>query len=238
MNFIKICIAFIVAIVSIGTPLVFQVISKFEERYQSEKIIELFKKESFLWLLKTLIIASPSLVLIYIVILNFIVYSTNSFYTKILTKLSYVLLFITFILVFHFIYFSFKVLKYSIPASFIKARIRFLKKSKTRIEKEDNLAVVNSFFLYSIRKNMINTCSLIPDYMFYVFYNYRVNFKDNVIIFPNKFYETTYLITQELVLSKSIQLKNLDHIASGFSWLVGSVEDTKISNETYNYRTF
>ncbi len=233
MNLIEICIAFIVAIVSIGTPLVFQVISKFEEKYQSEKIIELFKKESLLWLLKTLIIASLVLVLFYIVISNLLVYSNNLFYTNILTKTSYLLLFTTFVLVFHFIYFSFKVLKFSIPASFIKARIRFLKKSKTRIEKEDNLVVVNSFFLYSIRKNMINTCSLIPDYMFYVFYNYRVNFKDNVIIFPNRFYETTYLITQELALSKSIHLKSFDHIASGFKWLIGSVEDTKISNETF-----
>lgn len=58
MNPIAICIAFIVSIVSVGTPLFFQVISKFDEKYHSEKIIDLFKRESGYKFLKIFLILS------------------------------------------------------------------------------------------------------------------------------------------------------------------------------------
>lgn len=233
MNLIAICIAFIVSIVSVGTPLFFQVISKFDEKYHSEKIIELFKRESGFKLLKVFLIASPISVLSYIIASTLLVNFHKEIYAQILNWITFTLLTLTILLLIQFIYFSFIVLKYSIPSSFIKARINYLKKStkRKRIEKEENLEVVTNFFLYSIQKELIDTCSLIPDYMFYVFFNYRENFKGERFKFPDKFYETTYLIAQELSLTNSVRLKILDYRASGFYWLVG--EDKIISEETY-----
>ncbi len=232
MNLVAICIAFIVSIISVGTPLIFQVISKFDEKYHSEKIVDLFKKESCFNLLKVLLIAAPVSVLFYIIASNLLVHFHEEIYSQILSWMTYLLLALTVFLLIQFIYFSFIVLKYSIPSSFIKARINYLKKSIKRIEKEDNLEVVTNLFLYSIQKELIDTCSLIPDYMFYVFFNYRENFKDERLEFPDKFYKTTYLITQELALSNSGRLKKLDYNASGFYWLVG--KDKRMTEKTYN----
>jgi len=234
VNLVAICIAFIVSIVSVGTPLIFQVISKFDEKYHSEKVIDLFKKESYFILLKWLLIIAPLVVLSYIIISTLVVQFHEEVYSKILYWISLILLIVTVLLLIQFIYFSFTVLKYSISSSFIKARINYLKKStkRKRIEKEDNLEVVTNLFIYSIQKELIDTCSLIPDYMFYVFFNYRENFKDERCKFPDKFYETTCLIAQELALSNSVRLKKLDYRASGFYWLIG--EDRIISEETYS----
>ena len=281
MNQIEICIAFIVSIVSIGTPMVFQVVSKFDEKYHSEKIIDLFKKESCFKLLKWLLIAVPIPVLLYIITSGLLLYSHIGIYSQLLNLISFILLVITFFLVGQFIFFSFKVLKYSIPSSFIKGRIKYLRRTKT-IEKKDFLTAATNFFQYSIQRELIDTCTLMPDYMFQVFLNYRKKIKDDdssnchvliylklfslskkyilkvinflhipvklndviqsvkndsadkLIKFPDGYYETTNVIAQELALKNSIRLKNLDYYASGFYWLVGSVEDTKISKETYN----
>lgn len=232
MNVVEICIAFLAAIVSVGTPLVFQVISKFDEKYHSEKIVDLFKKESRFILLKSLLIAAPISVLLYIIASILLVHFHKEIYSQILNWVSFLLLSLTVLLLIQFIYFSFIVLKYSIPSSFIKARINYLKKSTKRIEKEDNLEVVTNIFIYSIQKELIDACSLIPDYMFHVFFNYRENFKDELLEFPDKFYSATYLITQELALSNSDRLKDLSNIASGFYWLVG--EDKRMTEKTYN----
>ena len=232
MNLIAICIAFIVSIVSVGAPLVFQVISTLDEKYRSEKVIDLFKKESNFKLMKWLLRIVPVTILLYIIISTLLVQTHIAFFDKLLDLFSLLLLLSTTFLVAQFIYFSFKVLKYSIPTSFIRARINYLKKSTKKIENEDNLEVVTNLFIYSIQKELIDTCSLIPDYMFYVFFNYRENFKDELLEFPDKFYKTTYLITQELALSNSDRLKKLDYNASGFYWLVG--EDKRMTEKTYS----
>lgn len=274
MNLIAICIAFIVSIISVGTPLVFQVISKFDEKYHSEKIVDLFKKESCFNLLKMLLIAAPISVLFYVIASNLLVHFHEEIYSQILSWMSYLLLALTVFLLIQFIYFSFIVLKYSIPSSFIKSRINYLKKStkRKRIEKEENLEVVTNFFLYSIQKELIDVCSLMPDYLYYVFSNYREKMKNDIYAkhhilnklsisqrkiilrlfkyfrisntkkerkkpierFPDNFYKTTNLIAKEIVIQNSIRLKSLDYYASGFNWLVGATEDTKISEETYN----
>jgi len=72
----------------------------------------------------------------------------------------------------------------------------------------------------------------LPNAYFHVFFNYRENFKDELLEFPDKFYSATYLITQELALSNSDRLKDLSNIASGFYWLVG--EDKRMTEKTYN----
>lgn len=46
MNVIEICIAFLAAIVSVGTPLIFDVISKVDDKYHSEVISDLLNKTS------------------------------------------------------------------------------------------------------------------------------------------------------------------------------------------------
>ena len=180
MNLVAICIAFIVSIVSVGTPLIFQVISKFDEKYHSEKIVDLFKKESSFKLLKYLLIAAPISVLFYIIASKLLVHFHEEIYSQILSWMSYLLLALTVVLLIQFIYFSFIVLKYSIPSSFIKARINYLNKSTKRIEKEENLEVVTNFFLYSIQKELIDVCSLMPDYLYYVFSNYREKMKNDI----------------------------------------------------------
>lgn len=256
MNLIAICIAFIVSIISVGTPLIFQVISKFDDKYHSEKIIDLFKKESGFKYLEKLLIISPITILLYIIDSNLLVYNNNIVARILLVPVSIVLLLVTILLLIQFIFFSLKVLKYSIPSSFIRNIIKQLKPSFIRdginqllpknklvnwliparkTENSKYLFVTTNFFLYSIKSELIDIYTLLPDYMFHVFTNYsqiykRVS-KDN---FPDDYYEITKLIAEELINQHSIRFKRLDYYATGFYWLVGSIGSLKISKKTYN----
>ncbi|SFF36858.1 hypothetical protein [Sunxiuqinia elliptica] len=236
MNLIEICIAFVAAIISVGTPLVFQVISKFDEKYQSAKVIDLFKKESKFEWLKGLIIATPAFALLYVLISFLVVFIHENRFSNLLFIISALLLLSTGLLLSQFIFFSFKVLKFSNPFSFVEARIKYLEKNtKTkRVESDDSMEVVTNFFLYSLSKELVDICTLIPRYMVAVSRCYEKNSKNGIVEFPDKFYESTRYIAQEFSLSESARLKKLENVASGFDWLIGSADGLKISEKTYN----
>ena len=92
MNPIAICIAFIVSIVSVGTPLVFQVIAKLDEKYHSESISNLFENKSNKWLFQKVLGGTSILVAVYIVVLIITVNTTYPIINTGLEWISYILI--------------------------------------------------------------------------------------------------------------------------------------------------
>lgn len=119
MNPIEICIAFVAAIVSVGTPLVFDAISKFDEKYGSEGITDLFEKKSKKKFFQGILVITSILIVVYIVTHVIHIHSTISFDFWFIEILTVLIIMLSSILVGIFIHFSFVTITFSRPSRLI-----------------------------------------------------------------------------------------------------------------------
>ena len=118
MENISICVSFIVSLLGIAYPILFQVVSRLDERYSSQILIDLFRKElEFKFFISALKI---SLVSIFIWILKLPpLLKIKGLNYLIENSAQIILILTTLILVISFFYFVKKVLIYIIPTRFV-----------------------------------------------------------------------------------------------------------------------
>lgn len=233
MNPIAICIAFIVSIVSIGTPLVFQVISTFDEKYHSENIIKLFENKSKKRCFQIVLKITSILVAVYIIVSIIAVNTTYQIINIGLEWISYILIFLSAILVGLFIRFTLISIMFSRPTSLLNYLI---KSDKAKKYKDTGiLKSVIDVAINAIQKKDFPTFhEKIINYFIDVFKN---NINMTTELLPEKYYEIGYRITKELASYKSRDFDQFKQLTIDKLWMMNKLDDTAYNRLWKNLRT-
>lgn len=231
MDNISICVSFIATILGIAYPILLGVVSRLDEKYSSQTIVELFNKEEeniyftlflkvslislFIWVLKL-----PPLVKIDS--LNYII--SNSAY--------FMLIFSTVILIISFFYFVKKVLIYYTPTKYLPYLINRHNKS-TNENDYDFFNAISDMLYFSIKNQNEKISKSISEFMYSDFKKIRDASENKEVIYPSIYYNLVYKTIEELAFQKNKRLTFLEHRTAGSVWLLGEYENTIPSEDTY-----
>jgi len=230
MNTVTICVSFIVTIFGIAYPILFQVVSRLDEKYSSILILELFNKEKERNYFIGFLISS--LVLIFIYILKLPPLSNFNKYFIIRNSAIILLGTSTVFLIISFFYFVKKILIYYTPTRFLKYLI------KRHNEQEDKdytyFKAISDILYFSVKEQNENVAKTISDFMYSAFKKQREVYKEGTIKYPASFYEVIYKSTEELANLKSKKLTFLEYRTVGGIWLLGESGNFTISEVTFS----
>ena len=125
MTIQALCISFVATILGVGFPLVFNAISKFDEKYSSDLIIEIFNKKSLSQYFKLFLFSSLIISLLYIINSILFIYFDGEIFNIANKAISYLLAISTSALIISFIHFTLTVVKFSTPMQLFNALMKF-----------------------------------------------------------------------------------------------------------------
>ena len=231
MDNISICVSFIAAILGIAYPILLEVISRLDEKYSSQIIVDLFSKEKenkfftlslrvslaslLLWVLKL-----PPL--IKIDGLNYLIGKSSE----------YILILSTILLIISFFYFVKKVLIYYTPTKYLPFLISRHDKNSEKSDYEYFRAIADVLY-FSIKNQNEKISKTISDFMYGAFKKVRDKNQNKEVVYPSTYYDLVYKTIEELAFQKNKRLTFLEHRTAGSVWLLGEFGNTKVSEDTY-----
>lgn len=233
MNNISICITFIAGILGIAYPVLLQVVSRLDEKYNSLILVDLFNKEyernSFTITLKL------SLIFILLWMLKLKPFFNLERFGKIITNSAeYLLIISTFLGIVFFFLFVRKILIYYTPSKLLN----FLKSRNDKSMRESNLSylyAMSDLLYFSIKNQNEKIVELIWVYISKLFREFHDSSSDSKIIFPNAYYEVNSRTIEELANIKSNRFSFLTQSTAGNTWMLGSSVHKGISTTTYDW---
>lgn len=221
----------IIAILGLAYPILLQVIARLDEKYESENIASLFKTEWEWKAFKYSLIAALIALLIWALNrppllqvdgLNWFI--NNSAKLTLLTS--------SIILVLSFFFFVNKVLKYYTPYSIIPYLVTRHEKSNSHVAFFSALA---DLLLLSIRRKQTNLGKTLSDFFYTAFKKVREEHASDPVVYPDQYYEVVHKAIEELAILKEKRNYLLEHRTSGGVWLIGEMQEKKISDKTYQW---
>ncbi|HMG83365.1 MAG TPA: hypothetical protein VK559_10060 [Ferruginibacter sp.] len=232
MTSISICVAFIVAILGIAYPILFGVVSRLDEKYSSQVIMDLFNKEaekkSFIFLL----ISSLVLILICVFQLAPLSFGIKWLDYLIANSAEYLLILSTIFLIASFFLFVQKILIYYTPTRFLPYLINKHNKDEQKNDYEFFRAISDILY-YSIKNQNEKISKTIATYMYSIFKKFRETNTNYDVTYPSTYYEVVAKTIEELAIQKNRRLIFLEHRTAGSIWLLGEFGNYKISENTY-----
>lgn len=231
MDNISICVSFIAVILGIAYPILLEVISRLDEKYSSQIIVDLFSKEKenkfFTLSLRV------SLVSLLIWVLKFPPLIKIDSLSYLIGKSSeYILILSTIILIVSFFYFVKKVLVYYTPTKYLPYLIIRHNKKHEQNDNEFFRAIADVLY-FSIKNQNEKISKTISDFMYGAFKKVRDNNQNKEVIYPSIYYDLVYKTIEELAFQKNKRLTFLEHRTAGSVWLLGEFGNTKVSEDTY-----
>jgi hypothetical protein len=233
MEIVSICISFIVALLGIAYPILFQVVSRLDEKYSSNQIIELFNKERPRKLFLFFLISSLSSILIWALQLPPLIQIDNLNFL-INNSALLILAFNTIALIISFFLFVEKILVYYTPTRFLKYLIKEHIKTND-IENQIYFKAISDILFYSINQQNETIAKTITSFMHSSFQKVREKNEGKPIEYPISYYEVIYKAIEELGALNSKKLKFLEHRTGGAIWLLGELKDNTVSEATYTW---
>lgn len=233
MDNISICVSFIAAILGIAYPILLEVISRLDEKYSSQIIVDLFSKEienkfftlslrfSLVSLLVWVLKFPP---LIKIENLNYLIGNSSE----------YILIISTILLIISFFYFVKKVLIYYTPTKYLPYLINRHDKKSEQNDYEFFRAIADVLY-FSIKNQNEKISKTISDFMYGAFKKIRNKNQNIEVIYPSVYYDLVYKTIEELAFQKNKRLTFLEHRTAGSIWLLGEFGNTKVSENTYDW---
>ena len=231
MNSIEICIPFIVAILGVAYPILFQVISNLGEKYDSVLLVSIFKKEREYEVFKRLLYISLGVVLIYILAgitqiinLNWLIEQS-----EILIIIFTTCLIISFFLLVH------KILIYYNRNDLTSY---FIDKDRNIDPDSGNYAFfesISEMLYWSIKNQNEHIAKTTSDYFYGCFQKFREKKTYTETGYPEQYYIVTYKATLELLRLEDNRLIFLESRIPGGIWLLGEFAKNKISKKTFSY---
>lgn len=231
MTSIDAYIYIIIGLLGVAYPVLLQVVARLDEKYSSDKIVELFDEEwenkafrySLISSLFFLILWSLKLpAIIQIDGLNFFIENSASSLLAINSIL----------LVIFFFYFVNKILIYYTPTKFIPYLIE-------RNEKTENdfqfFVALSELLLLFIKQQQTNYSKTLSDFFYTAFRKIRDKQINQPVVYPDLYYEVVYKAIEELAILKEKRNYLLEHRTSGEIWLLGELQGKEISEITYSW---
>lgn len=231
MDNISICVSFIAAILGIAYPILLEVISRLDEKYTSQIIVDLFSKEKenkvFTLFLKI------SLVSLLVWVLKFPpLFKIDDLNYLIGKSSEYILIISTIILIISFFYFVKKVLIYYTPTKYLPYLINRHNKNSEDNDLEFFRAIADVLY-FSIKNQNEKISKTISDFMYGAFKKIREKNQNKEVIYPSTYYDLVHKTIEELAFQKNKRLTFLEHLTAGSVWLLGEFGNTKVSENTY-----
>lgn len=232
MEEIQIYASATIAILGIAYPILLQVISRLDEKYDSDYIVDLFEKE---WIRKLFIfslIASLVSILIWtmkrppLILHDFFIVQYSANILVVIT---------TVILVIAFFGFVKKVIVYYTPEKIVKYFIEEHEKSDEDLK---YFKALSNIFLVSIKRHQKSISKSLSIFFYGEFRKVREKYRNLPVEYPQQFYDLLYNSVEELVLTKERKNRTLEHRLGSGIWLIGETEEVQISERTYLWLWF
>lgn len=231
MTSIDAYIYIIIGLLGVAYPVLLQVVARLDEKYSSDKIVELFDKE---WENKTFrysLISSLFFLVLWSLKLPAIIQIDGlDFFIE--NSASLLLAINSILLVIFFFYFVNKILIYYTPSKFIPYLIE-------RNEKSENdfqfFVALSELLLLFIKQQQTNYSKTLSDFFYTAFRKIRDNHINQPVVYPDLYYEVVYKAIEELAILKDKRNYLLEHRTSGEIWLLGELQGKEISENTYSW---
>ena len=221
----------IITILSVAYPILFQVISQLEEKYSSDHIVELFKKEMVnKWFKRNLFIALISILVWYMGFEPFVDISGFQYFID--NSAEIIIVIFSVIVVINFLLLLEKVTTYVSPSKFTNYLIKIQSKSK---EPSHYIDALGDMLIHTIKSQNQNASISISRYLYTAFQNERQKSKDNPVEYPEVYYRLVYRTIEELAIQKEKRNYPLESRTSGNIWLLGEFSSVEISELTYTW---
>lgn len=246
---IDVCVTISAAILGVGYPLLLDVVSKLENKYNSHTIVETFKSEPVNHLLTYSIILSIASA--FLVLFNRPpLFDFGKFNFLVDNSASLFMIFFTIILIIIFFLFIFKVLMYYSKDRFTKYVIKIyykprrprgpfewftITKPNKPINPNQNMALISDLMLYAIERQDRDMAETLSRFVYDAFLKERQKCPNKPVEYPKEFYELTYRTTEALCIIHENRLLFLESRSAGAIWLIGEYKDFEISDTTYKW---
>jgi len=229
MNGIDAYIYIIISLFGVAYPILLQVIARLDEKYFSDKIVELFENEWENKAFRYSLILSLVFIVIWSLELKPIV-QINGLDFFIANSATILLAINAIILVFLFFRLVRKILLYYSPTKFIPYLIE-------RQSKSDNdfqfFAVLSELLLLFIRQKQTTYTKTLSDFFNLAFKKIRDKQVQQPVVYPEVYYKLVYKAIEELAIVKEKRNYILEYYTAGEIWLLGELQGNEISEETY-----
>jgi hypothetical protein len=223
MSVADLCIYFIIGILSVGYPILLQVISHLDEKYSSIIIVDLFRKELRWKLFKIFFISSLVLVGLYALT---ILYTLNiCLFINLFT--TYLLFVSTSLLVVTFLMFIGRIITYYTPSKIVAYFIE-----KENDANNDYFKALGDILYFSVESNKDAFARIIHEHITKLFAQHRKKHKGQSLIYPNTFYTLIINTVSRLAPLKERRFGFLEHLTVGGAWLIGN--KAEISEDTFS----
>jgi hypothetical protein len=234
MNSIEICIPFIVAILGVAYPILFQVISNLGEKYDSVLLVSIFKREYEYRIFQWLLYITLGTVLIYILAGITRIVNVNS----IIAQSEILIIIFTSILIISFFFLVRKILIYYNRNDLTSYFIERDKKISPDFGNENSFIYfesVTELLYWSIKNQNEHIAKTISDYFYTCFSKFREKPEYSQSGYPDQYYKVVYKATLELLRLSDNKLVFLENRIPGGIWLLGEYTKNKIPQKTYSY---
>jgi len=215
-------------LLGVAFPILFQVISKLDDKYASVLIVELLDNEiEKKWFLRLLI---SSLFFIFLWSLKLPpLFNLEGILIE--NSAAFLILLSTTLLVFCFFFFVRKIMIYYTPAKFI----RYLKFRDSKADQGDfrYFKALSDVLILSIQKQNENISQTLSGYFYDCFNEIRRNSEGKPVEYPAAFYSVVYKSIEELAILKNKKNSSLEYLTAGSIWLLGEFQGHEISDATY-----
>lgn len=232
MDAISITTSFIAGILGIAYPILLEVISRLDEKYNSLIILDLFRMEKKMKLFTRTLIAC--LVALLLHILNFPPPSKE--YTlgvDLESSAKWLVVVLTVVLIVTFFSFINIVLTYYTPTRFF----RYLEKKHAANPAKNNyeyFQAISDILYYSIRKQNEKIALSVADFIYRAFMTIRDDQRPDAVTYPRQYYDMVYRTIEELADNKNHRLRFLEHRSASGVWIMGE-SGGKLSEASYGW---
>ncbi len=220
-----------IGLFGVAYPILLQVVARLDEKYSSDKIVELFDMEWENKLFRYFLISSLFFVVIWSLKLPSLVH-IDGFEFLIENSASLLLAISVILLVISFFYFVRKILIYYTPSKIIPYLIARNENSESDFQYFTALSEL--FFLF-IRQQKTNYSKTLSDYFYVAFRRIKVKQEKQPVVFPQLYYEVVYKAIEELILHKEKRDILMERRTSGEIWLLSEMQGKEISENTYSW---
>lgn len=217
----------IVTIIGIAFPILLQIISRLDDRYQSNTILNIFNKEIRKWqLIAVLSISILSVVLWTLqlppLFLENLLGSTADGFLMIASLLVIVVLVLTTIRIIKF---------YSVKQLAQHLLSQYESSNKNEL-KEEYFQAISDIFILSIKQDRPSIAKLISDFLYNEYKKVR-EASEQFVEYPQSYTNLILRATEILAKNKSSTFQFVNYGGIGGIWLLGESGDYKISRNTY-----
>ncbi|MES2373417.1 MAG: hypothetical protein V4557_12605 [Bacteroidota bacterium] len=235
MDLISVCVYILVGIMGVAYPILLQVESRLDDKYNSDRIVELFNAEPIRkWFIRVLYITTGSIFVwaFKIPVLPFI--PEGKFVDNVIVDSAFrVAAGLTVLLVILFFFTVKKVLVYYTPVSFARYLIELDKKDKSDTPKY--IDALSDLLTTSIRHLNFSIARRIKEYMYESFNEMRKANLGKPVEYSSNHYFFVFRTAQELCVVKDKRFDDIATASIGGIWFTGELNESKISEITYSW---